>query len=59
MNEQQYDTILGLLADKVKEQSETIALQGYHIETLKKKLAEAEIHLNHLEKERSEKNEIR
>lgn len=46
MNEKQYETILGLLADKVKEQSETIALQEYYIGDLKKKLAEAEYHLN-------------
>lgn len=46
MNEQQYTVILGLLADKVKEQETTINLQAWQIEDLQKKLAEAEYHLN-------------
>lgn len=46
MNEQQYTVILGLLADKVKEQETTINLQKWQIEDLQNRLAEAEYHLN-------------
>lgn len=59
MNEQQFETILSALADKIKEQGETIALQKWQIENLENALKEAEYHLNPTGKERPEKLEIR
>lgn len=46
MTEKQYDVILSALADKLAEKDTTIACQKWEIENLKKKLAEAEYHLN-------------
>lgn len=46
MTEKQYETILAMLADKVKEQETTIGYLKWENEDLKKKLAEAEHHLN-------------
>ena len=59
MNEQQYNIILGLLTDKIKEQEDTLTLQKWQIEDLKKKLAEAEYHLNPCGKKRPAELEIR
>lgn len=42
MKKEQYEILLAVLTDKVKEQETTINLQGYEIERLKRKLAEAE-----------------
>ena len=42
MKKEQYEILLAALADKLKEQQTTINLQGYEIERLTKKLAEAE-----------------
>ena len=42
MKKEQYETLLSVLADKVKEQGVMIALKDYEIERLQKKLAEAE-----------------
>lgn len=46
MTEKQYETILALLADKVKEQETKIGYLEWENNDLKKKLAEAEHHLN-------------
>ena len=46
MTEKQYETILALLADKVKEQETKIGYLEWENGDLKKKLAEAEHHLN-------------
>lgn len=46
MNEKQLETILAALADKIKAQEETIALQKWQIKKLEKALARAEYHLN-------------
>ena len=46
MNGEQYEAILKALADKLIEKDRKIALQNYEIDDLKKKLAEAECHLN-------------
>jgi hypothetical protein len=46
MTEKQYETILALLADKVEEQKNKIGFLTWENEDLKKKLAEAEHHLN-------------
>ena len=46
MSEQQYETILGLMADKIKEQEGTINFQKIQLSLLKEKLDEAEYHLN-------------
>lgn len=46
MTEKQYETILALLADKVKEQETKIGYLEWENDDLKKKLAEAEHHLN-------------
>lgn len=56
MTEKQYETILSALADKIKEQEETIALQKWQIEKLENALAEAEYHLNPVGKECPTKN---
>lgn len=42
MKKEQYEILLAALADKLKEQQTTISLQGYEIERLRRKLAEAE-----------------
>ena len=42
INEKQYETILTALADKIEEQKSTILVQNYKIESLEKKIAEAE-----------------
>lgn len=59
INEKQYETILSALADKIKEQETTIAVQKWQIEKLEKALAEAEYHLNPVGKKRPETLEIR
>ena len=59
INEKQYETILAALADKIKEQETTIAVQNWQIENLKNSLAEAENHLNPSGKKRPETLEIR
>lgn len=46
MSGEQYSAILSALADKINEQSNKILLQKWEIDDLKKKLAEAEHHLN-------------
>lgn len=46
MTEKQYETILGLMADKIAELTATNSLQAWQIEDLKRKLQEAEYHLN-------------
>lgn len=46
MTNEQYETIIGLLADKIKAQGEEITLQKWQIESLQKQLKEAEYHLN-------------
>lgn len=46
MNEQQYETILGLLADKVKELETANGILEWQVKDLKERLAEAEYHLN-------------
>ena len=46
MNGEQYEAILKALADKLNEKDREIALKDYKIDSLKKKLAEAEYHLN-------------
>lgn len=46
INEKQYETILAALADKIKSQEETIAVQKWQIEKFEKALAEAEYQLN-------------
>ena len=46
MTEKQYETILAVLADKVKEQERQIGFLTWQNDDLKKKLAEAERHLN-------------
>jgi hypothetical protein len=45
INEKQYETILTALADKIKEQEETIFLRDCKIESLKMRLAEAELEI--------------
>lgn len=42
MTNEQYEVILGLLADKIKDQEKTIALQNWQIERLDKELKETE-----------------
>ena len=59
MNEKQYETILAALADKIKEQETTIAVQKWQIEKLEKALEESEYHLNPTGKKRPETLEIR
>ena len=46
MTNEQFETIIGLLADKIKAQNEEITLQKWQIEDLKKNLAAAEYHLD-------------
>lgn len=46
MTEKHYETILALLAEKVKEQESQIGFLTWQNEDLKKKLAVAEHHLN-------------
>lgn len=46
MNAQQYETILGLLADKVKELETANGILEWQVKNLKERLAEAEYHLN-------------
>lgn len=46
INGEQYEAILKALADKLNEKDREIALKGYKIDSLEKKLAEAEYHLN-------------
>lgn len=46
MTQEQYETLLGELANSLKKKDETIKLQGWQIEDLKAKLKEAENHLN-------------
>lgn len=41
-----YETVIDLLADKIKEQETDIYLLKYQVEELKRQLAEAERHLN-------------
>lgn len=42
IKEAQYETILSALADKIKEQETTIFAQNFKIESLEKRIAEAE-----------------
>lgn len=44
MTDKHYNTILELLADKVKEQEDTIGFQKYRIDLLEQKLKAAEEH---------------
>lgn len=46
MNNQQYETILGLLADKVKELETTNGILEWKVKNLEENLANAEYHLN-------------
>ena len=46
MNAQQYETILGLLADKVKELDTANGILKWQVKNLEERLAEAEYHLN-------------
>lgn len=46
MTAEQYEAILKALANSLNEKDREIALQKWQIEDLKKKLAEAEYHLN-------------
>jgi hypothetical protein len=46
MNAQQYETILGLLADKVKELETANGILKWQVKNLEERLAEAEYHLN-------------
>ena len=46
MNAQQYETILGLLADKVKELETENGILKWQVKNLEERLAEAEYHLN-------------
>ena len=46
MTEKHYETILAVLAEKVKEQESQIGFLTWQNDDLKKKLAEAEHHLN-------------
>lgn len=46
MTEEQFETILATLADKVKEQARKIGYLEWENADLKRKLAEAEHHLN-------------
>lgn len=46
MNAQQYETILGLLADKVKELETANEILKWQVKNLEERLAEAEYHLN-------------
>lgn len=41
MTKEQYELILGLLADKIKEQDKTIGIQDWQIRSLTKQLEEA------------------
>ena len=41
-----YDLVIDLLADKIKEKNETIMLMKYQIDDLKKRLETAEYNLN-------------
>lgn len=41
MEKEQYELILGLLADKIKEQDKTIGIQDWQIRSLTKQLEEA------------------
>ena len=58
MKEQHYETIIGLLADKVKEQEATIVFQKIQLDLLKEKLGEAEKHIKSNDK-KSKTLEIR
>lgn len=42
MTNEQFETIIGLLADKIKAQNEEITLQKWQIERLEKQVKEAE-----------------
>lgn len=46
MSGEQYSAILSALADSLNEKDNKIMLQQWEIDDLKKKLAEAEYHLN-------------
>jgi hypothetical protein len=46
MNAQQYETILGLLADKVKDLETENGILKWQVKGLEERLAEAEYHLN-------------
>lgn len=59
MTEQQYETILSALADKIKEQETKISVQDWQISELKKALEKAEYHLNPAGKECPATLEIR
>lgn len=59
MTEQQYETILGLMADKISELSAANSLQAWQIDDLKKKLQEAERHLTPTHGEQPKALEIR
>lgn len=45
MNNQQYETILGLMADKIKEQEATISVQKVQLSILREKLEKAESYI--------------
>lgn len=53
-----YETVIDILTDKIKEQSDTINLMQWQIDDLKKKLDEAEYHLDP-SPEKAKKLEIR
>ncbi len=56
MTKKQYEVIIGLLADKVKEQERSISIQEWQIKSLTKQLEEAEALL--LKKETQERSLI-
>lgn len=58
MTQEQYDIILGLLADKIKEQEKTNGLQKWQIERLEKALKEAEAKLSPTKCTKGVHNEI-
>ena len=58
MKSEQYEPILAALSDKLKEKDATIALMKWQIDDLKKKLEEAEYHLDPTP-EKAKKIEIR
>ena len=49
MSQEQYESILAAVADKLKSQSNTIEYQSAEIYLLKKRLQEAETHINRKE----------
>lgn len=56
---EKYEVLLGELAEALKEKNDKISFQNWEIESLKKKLAEAEYHLDPCGKEKPATLEIR